>query len=86
MAITKLLVGFLGIALAFAPDLIYDSYDHGGELWGMTALTDQRVAGLIMAFEQSVVMGIALVWLFVNALSASDAAERRTERYATRQG
>jgi hypothetical protein len=35
-----------------------------------------------MAFEQSIVMGIALVWLFVNALTASDAAERRAERYA----
>jgi hypothetical protein len=29
-------------------------------------------------------MGIALVWLFVNALTASDAAERRSERYAAR--
>jgi cytochrome c oxidase assembly factor CtaG len=81
MAATKLLVGFLGIALAFAPNLIYTSYDHPGELWGMTAETDQRVAGLIMAFEQSIVMGIALAWLFVRMLDEADTRDLRRERY-----
>jgi cytochrome c oxidase assembly factor CtaG len=85
MASTKVLVGFLGILLAFSPDLLY-SYDWQGAKWGLDAIDDQHVAGLVMALEQSVVMGIALVWLFVNALSASDAHERRTERYATRGG
>jgi putative membrane protein len=84
MALTKLLVGFLGIVLAFAPELIYDSYDRSGELWGMDALTDQRVAGLIMAFEQSVVMGIALAWLFVRMLADADIRDLRRERYAGR--
>jgi hypothetical protein len=35
-----------------------------------------------MALEQSIVMGIALVWLFVNALTESEAEEQRAERYA----
>ena len=30
MASTKILVGFLGILLAFAPDLLYDAYDQPG--------------------------------------------------------
>jgi putative membrane protein len=81
MASTKILVGLLGIVLAFAPDLIYDSYDHGGKLWGMTAEDDQRVAGLIMALEQSIVMGIAVAWLFVRMLSESERQEQRAERY-----
>ena len=68
MASTKLLVGFLGIALAFAPTLLYDAYDTPGRRWGLTALDDQHVAGLIMALEQSIVMGIALAWLFVRML------------------
>jgi putative membrane protein len=82
MAVTKLLVGFLGIALAFAPELIYDAYDHPGTIWGMTALDDQHVAGLIMALEQSIVMGIALAWLFARMLSESEEEERRAERYS----
>src|SRR5215207_6298948 len=83
MAITKILVGFLGILLAFAPDLLYDSYDRPGRLWGMTAETDQQVAGLIMALEQSIVMGIALAWLFARMLSESEEEERRAERYGS---
>jgi putative membrane protein len=82
MASTKILVGLLGIALAFAPELIYDAYDQPGTRWGMTALDDQQVAGLVMALEQSIVMGIALAWLFVRMLAESEEAERRAERYA----
>ena len=70
MASTKILVGFLGIALAFAPSCIYDAYDQPGKRWGMTALDDQHVAGLIMALEQSIVMGIALAWLFARMLAS----------------
>jgi putative membrane protein len=82
MASTKILVGFLGILLAFAPALIYDAYDHPGKRWGMTALDDQHVAGLVMALEQSIVMGIALAWLFARMLTESEEEELRRERYA----
>jgi putative membrane protein len=83
MASTKILVGLLGIVLAFAPDLLYDAYDLPGERWGMTAQDDQQVAGLIMALEQSIVMGIALAWLFARMLSESEEEEQRAERYGT---
>jgi putative membrane protein len=82
MASTKILVGFLGILLAFAPELLYDAYDRPGERWGMTPEDDQQVAGLIMALEQSIVMGIALAWLFARMLAESEEEERRAERYA----
>jgi cytochrome c oxidase assembly factor CtaG len=83
MGSTKLLVGLLGIVLAFAPDLVLDFYDHPGKRWGLTALDDQHVAGLIMALEQSIVMGIALAWLFARMLSESEDEEQRAERYAS---
>jgi putative membrane protein len=82
MVSTKLLVGFLGILLAFAPSLLFDFYDADGTRWGMTPLTDQHVAGLIMALEQSIVMGIALAYLFVRMLIESEEEARRAERYA----
>jgi putative membrane protein len=82
MLTTKLLVGLLGIGLTFAPEPLYAFYQHQAPIWGLTPTEDESLAGGLMAFEQSVVMGIALVWLFVNALTASDAAERRSERYA----
>jgi putative membrane protein len=80
MASTKLLVGFLGILLAFSPDLLY-SYDWIGTKWGLDPIDDQHVAGLVMALEQSIVMGIALAWLFFRMLSESEAEDQRAERY-----
>lgn len=79
---TKLLVGILGIVIAFAPGSLYGHYAHDPSFWGMSPHTDQAVAGLLMALEQSVVMGAALVWLFARMLDESEREERRTERYA----
>jgi cytochrome c oxidase assembly factor CtaG len=82
MLATKVLVGLLGVGLAFAPEALYAFYESGPEVWGLDAGTDQRVAGLVMATEQSIVMGIALAWLFVRALGESEREEQRAERYA----
>jgi putative membrane protein len=82
MLSTKLLVGLLGIAITFAPDALYAFYEHQPPIWGLDSGEDQAIAGAIMALEQSIVMGIALVWLFVRALAESEADEQRAERYA----
>lgn len=81
MVSTKLLVGSLGIVLAFAPDSIYSFYQHQPRYWGLSAGTDQSMAGLEMALEQSIVMGTALVWLFVRMLSESEREAQRAERF-----
>jgi cytochrome c oxidase assembly factor CtaG len=81
MGSTKLLVGALGMGLAFAPSALYSYYVHHARVWGISALDDQAMAGLIMAVEQSIVMGIALVVLFVRALAESEREQQRRERY-----
>jgi cytochrome c oxidase assembly factor CtaG len=81
MLVTKLFVSFVGIAITFAPHAVYGFYEHAPRIWGLSAHDDQSLAGAIMAVEQSVVMGIALAYLFVKALSESDAADEREERY-----
>jgi cytochrome c oxidase assembly factor CtaG len=78
MASTKLLIGLLGITLAFAPDTIYHFY-HGG-YWGLSAHDDQALAGMVMALEQSLVMGVALAAIFVRMLGESEREEQRRER------
>ena len=83
MASTKIAVGFLGILLAFSPKLLYDIYGFEGTRWGLTALEDQQVAGVLMALEQSLVMGVALAYLFIRMLSEADEADEREERYGT---
>jgi putative membrane protein len=81
MASTKVLVGMLGIFLTFAPSALYSFYEHGPHVWGLKPSDDQALAGAIMAIEQSVVMGIALAYLFVRALAESEREEQRAERY-----
>jgi cytochrome c oxidase assembly factor CtaG len=83
MLSTKLLVSLLGIFLTFAPDALYAFYKHNGQVWGLDPHTDQELAGAIMALEQSIVMGIALAYLFVRALAESEREEERAERYET---
>ncbi len=80
MLATKVLVGLLGILLTFAPRAIYDFYERQPGYWGLSPGTDQAVGGLIMALEQSIVMGIALVFLFVRVLGESEREARRAER------
>jgi putative membrane protein len=81
MVSTKLLVGTLGIVLAFAPASFYPFYEHHPHYWGLSPSEDQSMAGLLMALEQSIVMGIALVWVFVQMLRESEREAQREERY-----
>ena len=81
MASTKLFVGALGMGLAFAPSALYPFYEHHAPIWGLSAKDDQGIAGLIMALEQSIVMGVAIAWLFVRALAESEREQERRERY-----
>jgi putative membrane protein len=83
MGSTKILVGFLGVLLAFAPSMLFDFYDKGGTRWGLSPIDDQHVAGLTMALEQSLVMGVALAYLFFRMLAESEAEDQRAERLAS---
>lgn len=46
----------IGLLLALIPDAVYDFYVEAPErLWGLSALTDQQIAGATMALEQAAV-------------------------------
>ncbi|HEV2812823.1 MAG TPA: cytochrome c oxidase assembly protein [Solirubrobacteraceae bacterium] len=82
MLSTKVLLGILGIVLTFAPESFYAFYEGQPRYWDLSAQEDQALGGAIMAIEQSIVMGIALAYLFVRLLSDSEKEEERAERYA----
>jgi cytochrome c oxidase assembly factor CtaG len=81
MLSTKVTVGFLGIALTFAPTALFSYYTSQPHWWGLTPESDQMLAGAVMALEQAIVMGIALVVLFTRLLAQSEREEQRRERY-----
>jgi putative membrane protein len=45
----------LGLLLALLPHPVYDFYKDAPQLWGLSDLTDQQIAGVTMAVEQAVV-------------------------------
>jgi putative membrane protein len=81
----KLLMGALGVVLAFSPNAIYDTYKHAPRAWGLSAVSDLNVGGVLMMLEQSIVLVIFFAILFGRMLESSEQAERRRERFeATR--
>ena len=56
----KLLMGALGVVLAFSPNAIYDTYKDAPRAWGLSAVTDLNVGGVVMMLEQSIVLVIVL--------------------------
>ncbi|MEA2385843.1 MAG: hypothetical protein QOJ22_17 [Thermoleophilaceae bacterium] len=70
----------LGLYLTWTKGLVYEHYETVPRIWGLTALEDQNVGGAMMMLEQSVVLLIAFVVLFVRMLGQSEADERRRER------
>jgi cytochrome c oxidase assembly factor CtaG len=83
MASTKAVVAMLGIVLIFSPRSLYA---YRGSFLGMDPLTDQHVAGLVMATEQTVVMGIAFAVLFLKMLADSERRQLRAEAIADSRG
>ena len=81
MVVTKLGVGILGVILAFSPKSIYPWYQHLPHFWGLNPNVDQNLAGVVMALEQSLVMGAVLAWLFVRMLGESERDAERADRY-----
>jgi cytochrome c oxidase assembly factor CtaG len=45
----------LGLLLALLPSPVYDFYKDAPQLWGLSDLTDQQIAGVTMAVEQAIV-------------------------------
>jgi cytochrome c oxidase assembly factor CtaG len=81
MVTTKLGVGMIGVILTFAPASFYPWYEHHPHYWGLSPRVDMNLAGALMALEQSVVMGAALVWLFMRMLTESERKQQQAERY-----
>ena len=79
MLSTKLGVGLLGIGLTFAPEALYKFYEQQPGIWGLSPTEDQAAAGAVMALEQSIIMGIALAYLFIRALEESEREQQRLE-------
>jgi cytochrome c oxidase assembly factor CtaG len=54
----------LGLLLALLPSAIYDFYEEAPRLWGLDPLTDQQIAGVVMAGSEAIVF-FAIFTVFI---------------------
>jgi cytochrome c oxidase assembly factor CtaG len=70
----------LGLLLAWSSTAYYPWYEDAPRIWGLSAVEDQNVAGVIMMVEQSLTLVLVMVWVFVRILTRSEQEELRRER------
>jgi putative membrane protein len=77
----KLMMGALGVVLAFSPNVIYDTYEHAPRTWGLSPLADLNVGGVEMMLEQSLVLVIFFAIALAKMLERSERDQQRRERF-----
>lgn len=65
VVVVRVLETVLGNVFMWSGAVIYGVYVHPDELWGISALRDQGLAGSLMMVEGSIVTICALAWLFL---------------------
>jgi cytochrome c oxidase assembly factor CtaG len=69
----------LGLLLALLPTPVYDFYEEAPQLWGLSDLTDQQIAGVTMAVEQAIVFFAVFVYFLLRFLRTEQIAGAFTE-------
>ena len=69
----------LGLLLALLPHPVYDFYKDAPQLWGLSDLTDQQIAGVTMAVEQAIVFFVLFAYYFSRFLRTEQIAGVFTE-------
>jgi putative membrane protein len=64
----------LGLVLALLPRPIYGFYESAPQLWGLSDLTDQEIAGVTMAVEQAIVFFAVFAYFFTRFLRTEQIA------------
>jgi putative membrane protein len=66
----------IGLVIALVPDAIYDFYvDAPERLWGLSALEDQQLAGILMSVEQATVFFAVFAVFFFRFLAEEESRE-----------
>ncbi len=80
IAIVRLLETVLGNVFVWSGAIFYGVYARGDELWGISPLRDQGLAGAVMMIEGSLVTIAALAWLFLRLAREGEVRQELLER------
>jgi putative membrane protein len=74
------LAGPLGIVLSLLSSPAYDFYAAAPNMWGLSDLADQQIAGVTMSAEQAIVFFCVAAFFLLRQLRAEEARETRIEQ------
>jgi len=60
--------------LALLPSPIYDFYVEAPRLWGLSALADQQIAGLVMAVSEAILFFAVFAVYFLRFMAEEERA------------
>jgi putative membrane protein len=83
LGFTRMASAFVCLPLAWLTTTEYPLYASAPRAYGLSAITDQHIAGGSMCFIEILVFGIAFAAVFINMLGRSD-ARITLEEYAAR--
>ena len=80
IACVRVVETVLGNVFVWSGTVFYGVYDRGRELWGVSPLEDQGLAGAVMMIEGSLVTLVALSWLFLRLAAEGELRQELLER------
>ncbi len=80
IAVVRLVETVLGNVFVWSGAIFYPLYARGDELWGISPLQDQGLAGAVMMIEGSLVTIAALSWLFLRLAREGELRQELLER------
>jgi putative membrane protein len=75
LAFSRGATAFVCLPLTWLNRTLYPFYASAPRAYGISAITDQRLAGASMCLIELLVFGIALVWVFVDLLGREERAQ-----------
>jgi cytochrome c oxidase assembly factor CtaG/cytochrome c2 len=68
VAVLAVLSGLPGALMILSPEILFKAHGDASLAWGLTALQDQQIAGVIMWVPAGIFFLVPIAWLFVKAL------------------
>jgi cytochrome c oxidase assembly factor CtaG len=76
IAVVRLIETVLGNVFVWSSKPFYPWYVHSHEVWGISAIRDQNLAGVVMMGEGGLVTIVALCWLFLKLAQEGELRQR----------
>ena len=70
---------WLSLAYIFSSKAFYSFYAQAPRLWGLSAVKDQNLAGILMNADQTSIFFIAFAWHLLRVLAEEEEQQRRKD-------